>query len=277
MAQICNCEICTCTCAARFRRDQIQSIHHAKHYAQYEQKKKEEDTPKAAVAAASHSIIRDFTSTIVSSSADSMLKVLQHNSPTKKLSGTVSPGLYNGPAQYDPSELQLAIERSLGLTGLSLAQNQGMAGNVQLKNELRDAMGGTPSTHLVASNESVSQNRYWRRFRGKGPKCSRNSRNELYDLCSSEEDEKKKNTTTLLRKKKAQIMKKFLKLYKNEEVDSKKQKIKYCMKALDEKNKEVNNEMIDYTFDIYTTELDSFDSMDAALNILEFAEDEEEN
>ena len=48
------------------------------------------------------------------------------------------------------------------------------------------------------------------------------------------------------------------------------------MKALDEKNKEVNNEMINYTFDIYTTELDSFDSMDTALNILEFVEEEEE-
>ena len=67
-------------------------------------------------------------------------------------------------------------------------------------------------------------------------------------------------------------MKEFLLMYKNEKEEIKKKKIKYCMKCLDDNNKEVENEMIDYTFDVYTAELEKFDPKEAAINILEFAE-----
>ena len=167
--KICSCNICKCTCAVRFQRDQLQSIHHAKHYELY---KGSNSTSKdtTAAASASHSIIRDLTSTIVSSSAESMLKVLQHHSPIKKLSGTPTPSpdhhLFPKTTgvecidHYDPRELQVAIERSMGNTALSLANETEIAGNVPLKNELREALGGVPTTHLVSPNETVSQNRH---------------------------------------------------------------------------------------------------------------------
>ena len=72
------------------------------------------------------------------------------------------------------------------------------------------------------------------------------------------------------------ILLSLLTLYKNENDKSKRNKIKYAMKALDEKNDSVTNEMIDFTFNAFATEIESFDSMDAALNILDFAEDENE-
>ena len=68
----------------------------------------------------------------------------------------------------------------------------------------------------------------------------------------------------------------LLNLFKNENNNSKRNKIKYAMKALDENNDTVNNEMIEFTFNAYATEIESFDSMDAALNILDFAKDENE-
>ena len=68
-------------------------------------------------------------------------------------------------------------------------------------------------------------------------------------------------------------MKEFLLMYKNEKEEIKKKKIKYCMKCLDDNNKEVENEMIDYTFDVYTSQLIIFDPKEAAINILEFAKD----
>ena len=87
-----------------------------------------------------------------------------------------------------------------------------------------------------------------------------------------EEDGKKTSPNLELKKKKMQIMKEFLLMYKNEKEEIKKKKIKYCMKCLDDNNKEVENEMIDYTFDVYTAELEIFDPKEAAINILEFVE-----
>ena len=277
----CQCEICNCTCTAKFRRDQLQSIHHAKRYEQYQkQQASKKQEPRASVAAAdSHSIIRDLTSTIVSSSTDSMLRVLQNHSPSKKLNGSSYGSSYvtgdsvsNQQDQYDPRELQLAMERSLGVTAHTLAQNQELSSNIQFKNELRTALGGIPSTHLVAENQTVAQNRNSRRFQNKNPRCSRTSRNNLYDLTETDDDKQLKQD---VQRKKIRILKKLFKLLKDENDVDKKNKIKYCIKALDEKNEKVNNDMIDFTFEVYTTELNSFDSMDAAVNILEFGEDEE--
>ena len=72
------------------------------------------------------------------------------------------------------------------------------------------------------------------------------------------------------------ILLSLLNLFKNENDNSKRNTIKYAMKALDENNDTVNNEMIEFTFNAYATEIESFDSMDAALNILDFAKDENE-
>ena len=46
------------------------------------------------------------------------------------------------------------------------------------------------------------------------------------------------------------------------------------MQALDEKNTNINNEMIDLTFNLFTKDTESFDSMDASLNILDVANDD---
>lgn len=281
----CQCEICNCTCTARFRRDQLQSIHHAKKYDLYQkQQASKKSEPKASVAAAdTHSIIRDLTSTIVTTSTDSMLRVLQNFSPSKHQSGTkfdstdnvsMHRDQYVCHGQYDPRELQVALERSLGVTAHTLAQNQQLSSNIQFKNELRTALGGIPSTHLVAENETVAQTRHRRRFQNSKERCSRTSRNNLMDLTESDDDQLLKPE---VQKKKIQIIKKLLKMLKDEDDETGKNKIKYCIKALDDKNEGVQNDMIDFTFEVYTrpTELESFDSMDAAMNILEFAEDNE--
>ena len=61
-----------------------------------------------------------------------------------------------------------------------------------------------------------------------------------------------------------------------EEVDtSEKNKIKYTMRALHEKEETKKNEMIKYILDVHTTEMNSFDSNEAAVNVLEFADDVE--
>ena len=75
-------------------------------------------------------------------------------------------------------------------------------------------------------------------------------------------------------KMKKRIMIKLLSMFKDENDSLKKNKIRYAMKALNDYNAEVKNEMIDFTFQVYSTDLESFDSMDAALNILDFAENE---
>ena len=48
------------------------------------------------------------------------------------------------------------------------------------------------------------------------------------------------------------------------------------MKCLDEKKDETSNEMIHFTFDVHTTDLDSFDSSEATNSILEFADETNE-
>ena len=75
---------------------------------------------------------------------------------------------------------------------------------------------------------------------------------------------------------KKQILVKMLKMYRDEKDEEKRAKIKYAMKALEEKKENSKNEMIKFTFDVHTTELNSFDSHDAATNIIEFAEDIDE-
>ena len=64
----------------------------------------------------------------------------------------------------------------------------------------------------------------------------------MYDLCylSDEENEgKKEQSKSSTKEKKLQIIKVFLDMYRNEDEEDKKMKIKYCIKALDDKNKEI--------------------------------------
>ena len=69
------------------------------------------------------------------------------------------------------------------------------------------------------------------------------------------------------------VLLKLLSMYKDEKDDIKKKKIKYAMKALDSANDSINHEMIDFTFNVYTTDLESFDSQDCANSIIYFAEE----
>lgn len=277
---VCACSICTCKCAVTFRRDQLQSIHHAKHYEDHVNKKRPKD--KSIVPTADHSIIRELTSTITSTAADSILKVLQNNCSIKQElpSNQFIPYSTDLPTtgvdQYDQREIQLAIERSMGITALSLCKDNKIAGHVQLKNELRKELGGTPTTHLLSTNQSVSQHRNRRNYAtGSKSKCSRTSRNILVDLCSSSDDESNdsKVWTKTNQKLKKRIMMKLLKLYQNESDGKKKKKMKYTMQALDDNNDIVKNEMIDLTFNVFSKDPDSFDSMEASLNMLNIADE----
>ena len=71
---------------------------------------------------------------------------------------------------------------------------------------------------------------------------------------------------------KKRIVLKLMKMCRDEVESSEKERIKYAMRALHEKEETKNNEMIKYIFDVHTTELNSFDSNEAAVNILEFAD-----
>ena len=268
-----------CTISHGLRRDQLQSIHHAKHYEDHVNKKRPKD--KSIVPTADHSIIRELTSTITSTAADSILKVLQNNCSIKQelpfnqfIPCSTDLVTTTGVDQYDQREIQLAIERSMGITALSLCKDNKIAGHVQLKNELRKELGGTPTTHLLSTNQSVSQHRNRKNYAtGSKSKCSRTSRNILVDLCSSSSDESNdsKVWTKTNQKLKKRIMMKLLKLYQNES-DGKK-KMKYTMQALDDNNDIVKNEMIDLTFNVFSKDPDSFDSMEASLNMLNIADE----
>ena len=224
--------------------------------------------------ASSHTVIRDMTSTIAAHAQDSILRVLQQNSPVKTMSMS---NQKLAATQFDPREIQLAISQSLGVTALSLANDPMFAGNILLKNDLRSEMGGIPTTHLVGMEQNVGQYRSTR-AKGEGKaKCSRASRNGLLNLCSSDEEMKEKTVSKHEKaKRKRRIIKKLLSWYQDENDSSKRTKIKYAMKALDDNNHSVQNDMINFTFDVYSEELKSFDSMDTAMNILNIAENESE-
>ena len=91
-------------------------------------------------------------------------------------------------------------------------------------------------------------------------------------------DDNENDTTSSIkdkvRMKKMIMLIKIVSIFKNEKDEMKKNKIKYAMKALDDSNSEVKNEMIDFTFQVYATEIESFDSMDSPLNILDFTEND---
>ena len=75
-----------------------------------------------------------------------------------------------------------------------MAKDPMISGNMLFKNKLREEMGGAPSTILTSTEETVGHYRNQMKGHCKS-KCSRSSRNDLVDLCSSDEekDEKKKN------------------------------------------------------------------------------------
>ena len=107
---------------------------------------------------------------------------------------------------------------------------------------------------------------------------SESSRNELIDLQQSSDDESKPKIAKGTKAKfKKRVLMKYLAKYKAEKDDSIKDRIKYAMKALDSDDGTIQNEMIDFTFNVHTTDLDSFDSEDCANNILDFADDKDVN
>ena len=275
--EICGCSICMCTCSASFRRDQLLSIHTAKHFEQYESSgsSKKNCTPAAAASmqhqsSTKHSVIREITSAITEHAKDAIVEVIQ-GSPLK-----VSKESSDTPDRQGV-QFQRAIENSLGVTALSLAKDPMVAGNIFLKNELREEMGGAPSTILSSTQETVAQ---FRSNKMKGhsdkKKCARASRNDLVDLCSSDEENEKHMNKTRKAKMKNRILLNMLKKYKAATDVNEKVTIKKTMKDLDGNKSDSKNEMIHFIFDVHTIDLDSFDSTEATESILDFADDKDE-
>ena len=285
-SEICACYICNCKCNASFRRDQLQNIHTARRFEEWTASTtKKQSTCQSETAATQHTVIKDLTSKITEHASDSILKVLQHASPVKQFDwakANQGGNHYSNPSQFprqEQLELQRAIEMSLGVTALSMAQDPFISGNIALKNELRAEMGDIPSTQLVGTQETVSQYRNKMR-KGKKSKCSRSFRNDLVDLCSGSENEEECETKLVENERKIKLKKrvmiKLLKLHKDSKDGGEKAKIKTAMKAVGGKNNENKIEMIDLIFDAHASETESFDSNDAAIHILEFVSDDDE-
>ena len=168
---------------------------------------------------------------------------------------------------------------SLGVTALSMAQDPFISGNIALKNELRAEMGDIPSTQLVGTQETVNQYRNKMRM-GKKRKCSRSFRNDLVDLYSGSENEEECETKKVENERKIKLKKrvmiKLLKLHKDSKDGGEKANIKTAIEAVGGKNNENKIEMIDLIFDVHASEIESFDSNDAAIHILEFVSDDDE-
>ena len=75
---------------------------------------------------------------------------------------------------------------------------------------------------------------------------------------------------------KKRILLKMLKMYKDEKDVEAKNWIKCAMKALDDKNEKYKSEMMDFILEVHTTDIESFDSNDAAVNLIEFADEVDE-
>ena len=263
----------------------MQSIHTAKCFEEFENNKNKKtctNEQPAQDGSEKHSVIRSITNAITEHAKDAILEVIQKNvpSPTKAPTSLTSQWSQDQLAvTKETIELQHMIERSLGVTALSMSKDLMIAGNMGLKNKLRSEMGGCPSTQLLESNDTVSRYRAAQlRRQGSRTKCSRSSRNELIDLQESSDDESKpKNTKGTKANFKKRVLMKYLAKYKAEKDDSIKDRIKYAMKALDSDDGTIQNEMIDFTFNVHTTDLDSFDSDDCASNILDFADDKDVN
>lgn len=86
-----------------------------------EKRNKKTDVTEASVE---HTVIKDITAVIRSHAKDAIIEVLQRTSPIKS---KIMPGMsaaYHGQIgignDFDSRELQLAIERYLGITALSM-------------------------------------------------------------------------------------------------------------------------------------------------------------
>ena len=73
---------------------------------------------------------------------------------------------------------------------------------------------------------------------------------------------------------KKRVLLKLLKMYKDEKDAEVKNRIKVTMKSLDSKNEKYNSEMLDFVLDVHTSDIESFDSNDAATSLLDFADED---
>ena len=215
----------------------------------------------------SHSLIGELTAKINSQASDTIIHVLQHGSPIKKLLQDDPSSLHKVGEQL---QLQETLDRSLGVTATKLAHDPSISGNIQLKNELRKEMGGRPSTVLGRSGKTVGQYRECHRMRRKN---SRTYRNELYDLSmdSSDSEDSLGGTipfTNLKEEKlKTRIQKKLLEMLMNSSDELKKRKTRYAMKSLEGMNTNKSSDMVEYIFKMKTA-----DDMITSFNSLEIAE-----
>ena len=225
---------------------------------------------------------------------DSIIEVLRQDSPMKKSKVSKLHQAYahaskrkylpsnhidlyssDSDTSIDDHQVQAAIARSLGVTATALAKDPLIAGNIGLKNQLRGEMGDNPSTVLNAEGKTVAQ--YWdsrKKARNHRSKSSRFSRNDLLDLTGEEPE---------VRTKKEKLGKRIkLKLLwlgmsaSGPEKEVMRKKVKFAIDALDPRARITEaNEMIPYIYNLHVSDANSFDSTDAAKNILEYASEEE--
>ena len=213
----CLCPICKCTCSATFRQDQLQSIHIAKSYEDFQNfKEKSSSTSSAGNAStgSTHTAIGQLTNVITDIAKDSILQVLQQDSPTKRPRGCCSSAnhvnLYDNDSDdgADNFNVKKTLDCSLGVTSTALARDPMIADNIGLKNQLCQEMGGTPSTVLNSTGQTVA--RYWddnSRSCGHHSRCPRSSRNSLLDLWSSDSNKMKQSKLKLLKRIKLKLFK----------------------------------------------------------------------
>lgn len=276
--KVCTCGICKCTCNATFRRDQLQAIHTTKNYEEWCSTNGNGGSPDKKkncndVTCLKQSIMREINQTVVDTAKDAIVDVMQ-SLPMKCVQyydnlhqhHPIKSHTSQYPGDFNPVEVQQTIERSLVVTGLALAKDPTIAGHVGLKNELREEMGGRPTNMLVNTGQTVGQYQH-------DMKKRRASRNNLVDLYSSSDDKVTKKSMQELAKMRKRIMMKFMVLHKKEKNVDVKHKIKYAMKSLDESMDE-RNKTIDFILKVHTADIETFDSMDAATTMIEFADDE---
>ena len=157
-----------------FRRDQLQAIHTAKHFEKSLQSPSTSTHSQQVSTASTASAIGQLTCVITDIAKDSIIQVLQQDSPEKHRRSLTNPPFNNQchsaakhtnhidlcADDYDDVEdidLQATIPCSLGVTATGLVKDQMVAGNVPLKNQLCECFGEKPSTVLHHSGQTVSE------------------------------------------------------------------------------------------------------------------------
>ena len=194
---ICSCNICKCKCTANFARDKLQRIYLAKMQEQEQKQEQNQSRPSSVDTETHQSVIEDYVKTISDSAANTLLYVIQIGESPRKTN--------NKDQKFKSSQMKDTFDRAIGVSSYGLTKNEGIFGNQKICNKLREELGGTPTTLLHSTGESVAQ---YNNRNGKDTSSSRESRNNLIDLFETDEtdksgnkndDDKKQNSNALLK------------------------------------------------------------------------------